>query len=36
MGQKLVEKKHPHADDVIAQLEASLEDIKAGRIERVR
>ncbi len=31
-----LKKKHPHADDAIAQLEASLRDLEEGRIERVR
>lgn len=38
MEQKLKRKKenHPHADDVLAQLEASLKDLEAGRVRRVR
>ncbi len=33
---KLLKKKEAIADDIILQLESSLQDIKAGRLKRVR
>ncbi|MBI4152507.1 hypothetical protein HY495_02245 [Candidatus Woesearchaeota archaeon] len=33
---KLLKKKEAIADDLLIQLEASLQDIEAGRIKRVR
>ena len=33
---KLLKKKEAVADDLLLQLDASLQDLKAGRVKRVR